>query len=242
MEDPASARLFDSFAHVSDPRSANARHRLFDICVMALCAVLSGAEGWEDMAEYGQAQGEWFTQFLELPHGLPSHDPFRRVLSRLKPDELPQCFVRWTEARRESLEGEIVAIEGKPLRRSFDHAASQGALPMVSAWANAHRLGLGQLKVDAKSNEIIAIPQLLRLFDVAGAIVTIEAMGCQKERAKPITEQGAEYVLALKDTHPTRPEEGQLLFEAVKAERLDDIPSERHTTIDADHGRLETRP
>src|ERR671931_130536 len=135
MEDPASARLFDYFTHISDPRSANARHRLFDIFVIALCAVISGAEGWEDMEEYGQAQAEWLQQFLELPHGIPSHDTFRRVLSRLKPDELTQCFVRWTEALHESLDGEIVALDGKTLRRSFDQAASQGAIPMVS-WSS----------------------------------------------------------------------------------------------------------
>ena len=116
MEDPASARLFDFFAHVSDPRRANARHRLFDIFVIALCAVISGAEGWEDMEEYGQAQAEWFKEFLELPHGLPSHDTFRRVLSRLKPDELPQCFVSWTETLHESLAGDIIAGEQDHLR------------------------------------------------------------------------------------------------------------------------------
>ena len=140
MEEPASARLFDAFAHVSDPRSANARHRLFDIFVIVLCAVSSGAEGWEDMEGYGQAQAEWFQQFLELPHGIPSPDTFRRVLSRLKPDELTRCFVRWTEALRESLDGDIVAIDGKTLRHSFDHAASKGAIHMVRAWAHAHRL------------------------------------------------------------------------------------------------------
>jgi len=241
MEEPASARLFDSFAHVRDPRRANARHRLFDIFVIALCAVISGAEGWEDMEEYGYAQAEWFQQFLDLPHGIPSHDTFRRVLSRLKPDELTQCFVNWTETLRESLDGEIVAIDGKTLRRSFDHAASQGAIHMVSAWANAHRLVLGQLKVDDKSNEITAIPKLLRMLELGGAIVTIDAMGCQKEIAKTITEQGADYVLALKDNHPTLHEEAQLLFEDIKAERLDAITAECHTTIDADHGRLETR-
>jgi predicted transposase YbfD/YdcC len=241
MEDPASARLCDFFVHVRDPRSANARHRLFDIFVLALCAVISGAEGWEDMEEYGQAQEEWFKQFLELPHGIPSHDTFRRVLSRLKPDELTQCFVHWTEALHESLEGDIVAIDGKTLRRSFDHAASQGAIHMVSAWANAHRLVLGQLKVADKSNEITAMPKLLRMLALEGALVTIDAMGCQKEIAQTITEQGAEYVLALKDNHPTLHEEVQLLFEDIKAERLDDITSVRHTTIDADHGRLETR-
>lgn len=241
MEDPASARLFDFFAHVSDPRRANARHRLFDIVVIALCAVISGAEGWEDMEEYGQAQAEWFKEFLELPHGIPSHDTFRRVLARLKPDELTQCFVSWTEALRESLDGDIIAIDGKTLRRSFDHAASQGAIHMVSAWANAHRLVLGQLKVDDKSNEITAIPALLRMLELAGAIVTIDAMGCQKEIAKTITEQGADDVLALKDNHPTLHGEGELLFEDIKAERLDGITAARHTTVDADHGRLETR-
>jgi predicted transposase YbfD/YdcC len=163
MEDPASARLFDAFAHVSDPRRANARHRLFDIFVIALCAVISGAEGWEDMEEYGQAQMEWFKQFLELPHGIPSHDTFRRVLSRLQPDELTQCVVHWTEALRESRDGEIVARDGKTLRRSFDHAAAKGAIHMVSAWANAHRLVCGQRKVDDKSNAITAIPTLLRM-------------------------------------------------------------------------------
>jgi predicted transposase YbfD/YdcC len=241
MEDPASARLFDFFAHVSDPRRANARHRLCDIFGIALCAVLSGAEGWEDMEEYGQAQAEWFKEFLELPHGIPSHDTFRRVLARLKPDELTQCLVSWTEALRESLDGDSIAIDGKTLRRSFDHAASQGAIPMVSAWAHAHRLVWGQRKVDDKSNAITAIPALLRMLELAGALVTLDAMGCQKEMAQTITEQGADYVLALKDNHPTLHGEVELLCEDSKAERLDGITAARHTTVDADHGRLETR-
>ena len=241
MEEPASARLFDSVAHVSDPRRANARHRLFDIFVIALGAVLSGAEGWEDMEEYGHAQAEWCKQFLELPHGIPSHDPFRRVLSRLKPDELTQCFVNWTETLRELLDGDIVVIDGKTLRRSFDHAASKGAIHMISAWANANRLVLGPRKGDDKSNDITAIPQLLRRLEWAGAIVTIDALGGQKEMAKTMAAQGAEYVLALKDTQPTLHGEVQLVFEDVKAKRLDHGTSDHHTTIDAAHGRLETR-
>lgn len=241
MEDPASARLFDHFAHVSDPRRSNARHPLFDIFVIALCAVISGAEGWEDMEEYGQAQAEWFEEFLELPHGIPSPDTFRRVLSRLKPDELSQCFVDWTEALRESIGGDIVAIDGKTLRRSFDHAASKGAIHMVSAWANANRLVLGQLKVDDKSNEITAIPKLLKMLELEGAIVTIDAMGCQKDIARTIIEQGADYVLALKDNHATLHGEVQLYFDDLKANRLDHVTYAHHTTVDADHGRLETR-
>src|SRR5215813_11589522 len=241
MEEPASARLFDAFAHVSDPRSANARHRLFDIFVIALCAVISGAEGWEDMEEYGQAQAEWFQQFLELPHGIPSPDTFRRVLSRLKPDELTQCFVHWTETLRESLDGDIVAIDGKTLRRSFEHAASKGAIHMISAWANANRLGLGQRKVDDKSNEITAMPTLLRLGELEGAIVTIDAMRCQKEIAKTITAQGAEYVLALKDNHPTLAEEVALFLNDARATGFADIAHAYHETVDGDHGRIETR-
>lgn len=241
MEEPASARLFDHFAHVSDPRRANARHPLFDIFVIALCAVISGAEGWEDMEEYGQAQAEWFKQFLALPHGIPSHDTFRRVLSQLKPDELSQCFIKWTEALRESIDGDIVAIDGKTLRRSFDHAASQGAIHMISAWANAHRLVLGQHKVDDKSNEITAIPKLLRMLELEGAIVTIDAMGCQKAIARTIIEQGADYVLALKNNHATLHGEVRRYFDDVKADRFAHVTYDHHTTVDADHGRLETR-
>src|SRR5262245_49387925 len=241
MEAPVSARLFDAFAHVSAPRRANARHRLCDIFVIALCAGISGAEGWEDMEEYGQAQVEWFQQCLALPHGIPSPDTCRRVLSRLQPDELTQCFVRWTEALRTSLAGESVAIDGTTLRRSCDHAASQGAIHMVSAWANASRLVLGQRKVEDKSNAITAIPPLLRMLELEGAIVTSDAMGCQKEIAKPMIAQGAEYVLALQDNHPTLHGEVHLWCEDIQADRLDHVSAERHTTIDAAHGRLETR-
>ena len=241
MDDPASARLFDHFAQVCDPRAANRRHHLFDIFVIALCAVICGAEGWDDIEEYGHAQVEWFAQFLALPHGIPSSDTFARVLSRLCPDELTQCFVNWTRGLRESIAGEIVAIDGKTLRRSFDQAAGKGAIHMVSAWANANRLVLGQLKADDKSNEITAIPQLLRLLELDGAIVTIDAMGCQKEIARAITDQGADYVLALKDNHPTLHGEVQLLFDDVKANRLEEVRVAHHQSVDADHGRLETR-
>jgi predicted transposase YbfD/YdcC len=241
MDSPAAACLLDHFASLSDPRSANARHRLFDIFVIALCAVISGAEGWEDMEEYGHAQAEWFKQFLALPHGIPSHDTFRRVLSRLKPDELTQCFLRWTDALRESIPGDIVSIDGKTLRRSFDRAAAKGAIHMVSAWANANRLVLGQLKVDDKSNEITAIPKLLGLLELQGAVVTIDAMGCQKEIAQTITDGGADYVLALKDNHPTLHGETQLFFADITAGRLGHVTYDCHTTADADHGRLETR-
>jgi hypothetical protein len=163
MQEPASTRWFDAFAQVSDPRSTNARHRLCDICVIALGAVISGAEGWEDLAESGQAQAEWLQQFLERPPGIPSHDTCRRGRSRLQPDALPQCVVHWTEALRASRDGDLVAVEGKPRRRSCDPAASQGALHMVSAWAHAQRLVFGHRTVEDQSHEITAIPPLRRM-------------------------------------------------------------------------------
>lgn len=172
----------EHFASLTDPRhphAPNQRHELCDILVIAICAVISGAEGWEDIEEYGQTQAGWFAEWLDLPNGIPSHDTFRRVLSRLDPEELTRCFISWTGALREHSDGETVAIDGKTLRRSFDHANGQAAIHLVSAWASANRLVLGQVKVADKSNEITAIPQLLQLLDLAGATVTIDAMGCQ---------------------------------------------------------------
>ncbi len=241
MEKLASSRLLDHFASVSDPRGPNIRHSLFDIFVIALCAVISGAEGWEDMEEYGQAQADWLQEFLDLPHGIPSPDTFRRVLSRLQPEELTQCFINWTDSLRGSLAGEIVAMDGKTLRRSFDRAAAKGAIHMISAWASANRLVLGQLKVDDKSNEITAIPHLLGLLALDGATVTIDAMGCQKEVARSIVEQGADYVLALKDNHATLHNEVKLLFDAVTTTGLTDVTVDHYQSVDADHGRIETR-
>ena len=240
MEKPTPIGLLDHFASVRDPRGPNFRHRLFDIFVIALCAVISGAEGWEDMEEYGH-QADWFKQFLALPHGIPSSDTFRRVLSRLDPALLTQCFINWTDSLRESADGEHVAIDGKTLRRSFDRAADKGAIHMVSAWASANGLVLGQLKIDGKSNEITAIPYLLGLLELDGATVTIDAMGCQKEIARSIAEQGADYVLALKDNPATLHGEVELLFDALTTTGLTDVSCDYYQSVDADHGRIETR-
>jgi predicted transposase YbfD/YdcC len=234
----------DHFAALSDPRSAHAphqRHELIDILVIAVCAVICGADGWEDIEEYGKAQAEWLAQVLDLPHGIPGHDTFRRVLSRLDPEELTECFIAWTGALSDLCGGDIVAIDGKTLRHSFDRAASKTAIHMVSAWANANRLVLGQVKVDDKSNEITAIPKLIKMLDLAGATVTIDAMGCQKEIAKVITDQEADYVLALKENHPTLYDEVTLFFEDGKATDFAEIDHEYHETVDGDHGRIETR-
>jgi predicted transposase YbfD/YdcC len=239
MLEPSSFQ--DHFASLSDPRSSNARHELIDILVIAVCAVICGAEGWEDIEEYGKAQAQWFEHVLELPHGIPCDDTFRRVLSRLDADELMRCFISWSEALRDVSNGDLVSIDGKTLRHSFDHAASKAAIHMVSAWAHANRLVLGQLKVDDKSNEITAIPKLLRLLDLQGAIVTIDAMGCQKEIARAITAQGADYVLALKENHQTLYDDVKLFLDDAKTTAFSGIDHERIETVDGDHGRIETR-
>lgn len=217
MERIPAAPIREHFASLTDPRCANAQHHLLDILVIAICAVLCGAEGWEDIEEYGHAQAEWFKQVLDIPHGIPSHDTFRRVLARLDPDEFTQGLLTWTLALRERSAGEIVAIDGKTLWRSFDRAASKAAIHMVSAWANTNRLILGQWKVDDKSNEITTIPQPLALLALKGCIVTFNAMGCQKDIAHTITQQGAAYVLALTENHPTLYENVTLFMQDAKA-------------------------
>jgi len=182
----------DHFAALTAPRSTHApnqRHALLAMLVMAVCAVICGADGWEDIEEYGKAQADWFAEVLDLPHGIPGHDTFRRVLSRLAPDELTQCFISWTTALCALSGGDLVALDGKTLRHSFDRVAAKAAIHMVSAWANRHRLVLGQVNVDDKSNAMTAIPQLLKMLDLTGATVTIDAMGCQQEIAKVLSEQ-----------------------------------------------------
>ena len=234
----------DHFAALTDPRSPNApnqRHELIDILVIAVCAVICGAEGWEDIEEYGKAQAEWFAQVLELPHGIPGHDTFRRVLSRLDPEELTRCFISWSGALSDLSGGDLVSIDGKTLRHSFDRATSQATIHMVSAWANANRLVLGQVKVEDKSNEITAIPKLIKLLDLAGATVTIDAMGCQKAIAQDITDQGADYVLALKENHPTLYDDVTVFFDEAQTTEFAEIEHAYQETVDGDHGRIETR-
>ena len=234
----------EHFASLTDPRSPHApnqRHALIDILVISVCAVICGAEGWEDIEEYGKAQAEWFAEALELSNGIPCHDTFRRVLSRLDPDELTRCFISWTAALSDLSGGDIVSIDGKTLRRSFDRASSKAAIHMVSAWANCNRLVLGQVKVDDKSNEITAIPKLLKMLDLTGATVTIDAMGCQKEIAKVISEKEADYVLALKKNHNTLYEDVTLYLDDAQASNFAEIDHGYHETVDGDHGRIETR-
>ena len=239
-----SSSFEDHFATLTDPRcphAPNQRHELMDMLVIAVCAVICGAEGWEDIEEYGKAQADWFAELLELPHGIPSHDTFQRVLSRLDPDELTDCFLAWTRALSELSGGDIVSLDGKTLRHSFDRASSQAAIHMVSPWSSANRLVLGQVKVDDKSNEITAIPKLLKLLDLAGSTVTIDAMGCQKEIARVITDKQADYVLALKKNHGTLYEDVKVFFDDAQATTFTEIEHTYHETVEGDHGRIDTR-
>jgi len=199
------------FADLTDPRIDRSRlHELLDIIAIAICAVVAGADSWDDIEDFGNAKVAWLSTFLDLPNGIPSHDTFRRLFERLDPDQFQRGFLGWIEALHEATERQVIAIDGKTLRRSFDRAKGKSALHMVHAWATANQLLLGQVAVDEKSNEITAIPKLLKMLSISGAIVTIDAMGCQKEIARAIGDREADYILALKANH-------EHLFEQVVA-------------------------
>jgi predicted transposase YbfD/YdcC len=236
------ASILTHFGSLEDPRDIRGKeHLLLDIITIALCAVISGAEGWEDMAEYGRAKQDWFSTFLSLPHGIPCGDTFGRVFARLDPEQMQSCFVSWVNAISTLLGAEVVAIDGKTLRHSDDRGCGKAAIHMVSAWASANRLVLGQRKVDDKSNEITAIPALLKVLEITGCIVTLDAMGCQREIATAIVERGADYVLALKGNQGGLFEDVQWLFQQAQASGFEDVAHSFAQSIDKGHGRIEIR-
>ena len=230
--------LLTHFQALPDPRTARTpEHPLNDILVIAVCTLICGGEGFNDMEDFGQAKHDWFKTFLQLPHGIPSHDTFNRVFQALDPASFLECFVRWTQSLRAAISEEIVALDGKALRRAL--AAGQSAPVLVSAWARENGLVLGQLQVSAKSNEITAVPELLRALELAGCIVTLDAMGCQKNIAKEIREADAEYVLALKGNHEVVHEEVKSYLDDAIQRQAKELVS--HETVEKDHGRQETR-
>ncbi len=232
------------FACLPDPRiERTKRHQLLDILVISICALICGAEGWEDIEDFGLAKHDWLRERLglSLENGIPSDDTFRRVFARLDPVSFGTCFRAWVQTLRTLTKGEVIALDGKTLRHSFDSALGQEAIHMVSAWASANNLVLGSVKVSDKSNEITAIPKLLQLIDIAGCIVTIDAMGCQKEIARQIKAQGGEYVLALKGNHPHLAEDVEQFFAHAQAHRFEDLCVSVHESLDKEHGRFETR-
>ena len=241
MKERISAPIEQHF-DLTDPRIDRTKlHKLLDIVVIAICAVIAGADTWEDIAEFGQAKIDWFKTFLELPNGIPSHDTFNRVFARLDPQEFRNGFLSWISAVSEVIGGQVIAIDGKVLRRSHDRGIGKAAIDMVSAWACANRLVLGQVKVEDKSNEITAIPQLLQALEVSGCIVTIDAIGCQTEIAETIIDQEADYVLSLKENQGHLFEDVQLLFDDLEKSQYKAYAFDYHKTVNKDHGRLEIR-
>ncbi len=234
--------ISEHFASLTDPRKVGmVEHRLLDIVTIAVCAVICGADDWTKVHLFGKARYEWLKTFLALPHGIPSHDTFSRVFAALSAQELQRCFANWVNALVNLTEGEVIAIDGKTLRRSYDRGSNKAAIHMVSAWAQANRMVLGQVKTEAKSNEITAIPQLLKLLDIKGCVVTIDAMGCQKAITAQIIAQGADYVIALKANQGNLYQDVVDYFTYAQAIGFNGVDHCYHETLDADHGRIELR-
>jgi predicted transposase YbfD/YdcC len=245
MDHPPQTSIERYFGSLPDPRVERTRaHRLTDLLTIALCAILCGANDWVAVETFGHAKEAWLRTFLPLPGGIPSHDTFGRVFARLDPAALQQCFAVWVQAVVGELPAQVVAIDGKTSRGSADRSRGQAALHLVSAWATASGLVLGQEATDAKSNEITAIPHLLRLLALDGCVVTIDALGCQRAIAAQLHEQGADYVLALKGNQPTLHATVVAAFADARGTGPDawqPVEQDVAHTLDADHGRVEHR-
>jgi predicted transposase YbfD/YdcC len=228
------------FGRLKDPRRAHRRlHLLSDVLAIALCAVIAGAQDWQEVETFGRKRHGWLKGFLKLPHGVPSHDTFERVFDRLDPGAFQACFRRWVEALQQALRIKHVAIDGKTLRRSGSEAL--GPLHVVSAWATAQRLSLGQVAVAEKTNEITAIPELLDLLEIHGALVTIDAMGCQKAIAQKVLDRGADYVLTVKDNQERLAADiHQALIDAAERD-FAGLEHDIYETSERGHGRQEYR-
>ena len=233
-----STKLLDYFSEVTDPRVERTKlHKLEDILAIAICAIICGAEGWYEMAFFGQCKQQWLKTFLELPNGIPTDDTFRRVISALQPDEFEACFQRWTKAVSNH-RSDIIAIDGKTIRRSHDNANGQSAIHIVSAWACENKMVFGQVATDEKSNEITAIPKLLEMLVLDGSVVTIDAMGCQKKIAEKIVDNNGDYIFSLKGNHGTLHEEVKLFMDDAIA---NSGSYDYSCDTDGGHGRVEIR-
>ena len=242
MTDLTSIPILPFLENIKDPRvERTKKHLLTDILAITILAVICGAEGWEDIEIYAEANETWFRSFLDLSNGIPSHDTLARVFAKLSPYEFQSAFQAWISEVQKSEGRQVLAIDGKTLRHSFDRASKKSAIHMVSAWAASSGLVFGQVKVDDKSNEITAIPKLLDVVDVKGNIVTIDAMGCQKEIAEKIVEKEGDFVLSLKGNQGNLHEGVKLIFDTTNLSKLESTTTYFFKTTDADHGRIETR-
>ena len=241
MKNNQPGSIKNHFSNITDPRELNKRHKFIDIITIAICAVVCGANSWEHIQVFGQSKLDWFKDFLDLPHGIPSHDTFGRVFAQIDPDEFQQSFMSWVQTICQLSHGQVIAVDGKTLRRSHDKTNGKSAIHMVSAWASANGMVLGQVKTDEKSNEITAIPQLIKTLEIQGGIITIDAMGCQKNISKTIIDKGADYVLALKENQGTLHDNVELFFQDNLNNTANQSDLDFHQSTDGDHGRIEIR-
>lgn len=229
------------FGQIEDPRvERNKEHVLPDIIGLTICAAICGADAWTEVEDFGNAKLEWLRTFLSLKNGIPSHDTIGRVFALLDPDVFQACFRQWVQSLQGKVEG-VVAIDGKTVRRSHNHGKSKQAIHLVSAWATDVGISLGQVKVDDKSNEITAIPELLQLLHLNGCLVTIDAMGCQKDIAQAVLDKGADYVLAVKDNQKTLREDVEQEFREAQKDSFKHMEHTFYETIEKNHGRIEAR-
>lgn len=237
----AKADIFEHFDEMEDPRmDRQKRHSLIDILFIAVSAVICGSTSFVDMYDFGCAKQEWLKQHLELSNGIPSHDTFRRVFSLLDPEAFRKCFVSWTQALSEATGGDIIAFDGKTLRRSFDTATGLSAVHVMNAWSCENDLCIGQMKVDGKSNEITAMPALMAMMDIKGSVVTADALNCQRDIAEQIIRQGGDYVLAVKSNQASLHDDVKLFFEDGFEEGFDVVVPDC-ASDDWGHGRTESR-
>ena len=236
------AEWLSTFGELIDPRGRQGvEHPFLSIVMIAILATIGGATGWEDIATYGESHEQWLSTFLALPQGIPQADTYRRVFERIAPSSLERCFQTWVDQLVSTAGAQVIPIDGKTLKGSYDRNKQQSSLHMVSAWASEHRILLGQVNVESKTNEIKAIPALLNLLDISGCVITIDAMGTQHEIAKQIVAQGADYVLCLKANHPTLWGQVKAWFEAAEAIDFADIEHSVDKRVESGHHRRETR-
>lgn len=231
-----------TFGELADPRGRQGvEHPFLSIVLIAILATIGGATGWEDIETYGESHEQWLKTFLALPRGVPRADTYRRLFERLEPSALEQCFQKWVEQIVSTAGAQVIPIDGKTVKGSYDRNKQQSSLHLVSAWASEHRILLGQVKVESKTNEIKAIPALLNLLEISGCVITIDAMGTQHEIAKQIVAKGADYVLCLKANHPTLWAEVKAWFETAEATAFAEIEHSTDQRVESGHHRRETR-